>query len=228
MPKKERTKDSFVNKTRLEIFRFICENPATYFYELSKYLDIPIGTLTWHLMKMEDYNIVNSTKFLGKRFYYPRHLRDESVEHAFAALRNETAFEIFNFIDRFPGCIQEDIASHFKKHHDTIRWHVNRLADAKLVRIESRGRRKYHFIDILGEELLEGKLNKINPQFINFVFELFEREGMSPKILEATQETLIIEINFKEYPILHLKMQKLGESYIHNRFIEFRELSVLG
>ncbi len=228
MPKKERMRESFVNKIRLEIFRFICENPATYFYEISKYLDIPIGTLTWHLMKMEDLGVVNSTKFLGKRFYYPKYLRTEEVEHAFAALRNDTAFEIFNFIDRFPGCIQEDIASSFKKHHDTIRWHVNRLINAKLVRVESKGRKKFHFIDTLGEELLEGKLNKITNQFVNFVFELFEREGMSPKILEATQETLVLEINYKEYPVLHLKMQKLGESYIHNRFIEFKELSVIG
>ncbi len=228
MPKKERMRESFVNKIRLEIFRFICENPATYFYEISKYLDIPIGTLTWHLMKMEDLGVVNSTKFLGKRFYYPKYLRTEEVEHAFAALRNDTAFEIFNFIDRFPGCIQEDIASSFKKHHDTIRWHVNRLINAKLVRVESKGRKKFHFIDTLGEELLEGKLNKITNQFVNFVFELFDREGMSPKILEATQETLVLEINYKEYPVLHLKMQKLGESYIHNRFIEFKELSVIG
>ncbi len=105
---------------------------------------------------------------------------------------------------------------------------MNRLINAKLVRVESKGRKKFHFIDTLGEELLEGKLNKITNQFVNFVFELFDREGMSPKILEATQETLVLEINYKEYPVLHLKMQKLGESYIHNRFIEFKELSVIG
>ncbi len=147
---------------RRELYTVLCENPGTYLLELVDLLESRLGTLTWHLRVLENEGLVKSIKFAGKRLYYPRMLRTQEAEMAYSTLRSETAQKIFVYILDHPGCYQEQMAEALGVHHDTIRWHVTRMNDAGLLRVERVGKTRRHYLAALGQALVDGSLNTIS------------------------------------------------------------------
>jgi predicted transcriptional regulator len=151
---------------RRDLYQVLCENPGTYLIELVTLLESPLGTLTWHLRILEREGLVKSIKFAGKRLYYPKMLRSQEAEMAYLTMRSETAQKVFAYIVNNPGCYQELMAEAIGVHHDTIRWHVTRMQKVGLIKVKRKGRKKMHFLDILGENLLRGSLNSITETFV--------------------------------------------------------------
>jgi len=180
---------------RRELFTILCESPGTYLLELADMLESPLGTLTWHLRILEREGLVKSTKFAGKRIYYPNMLRTQEAELAFLTLRSKTARRIFLYVVNHSGCYQEEMAEALNVHHDTIRWHVNRMVTTRLVRIERVGRKKKHFLDEIGQALLDGSLNTMSETFIMFLMEKLEQGCLNPEIREKTPEKVTIRID---------------------------------
>ena len=86
-----------VHPLRRKIYSIIAENPGTYFFNLAKFLELPQGTLNWHLKRLESVNLIKSIKFAGKRVYYPSGLRSAEAAKIFTALLPDTAKKIFVF-----------------------------------------------------------------------------------------------------------------------------------
>ena len=79
---------------RRKIYSILAENPGSYFFDLAKYLELPQGTLNWHLKRLEEDHLIKSLKYAGKRIYYPAGLRSAEAERIFAVLRPKTAKKI--------------------------------------------------------------------------------------------------------------------------------------
>ncbi len=194
MPRQRRM-SLLLHPFRRELFTILCESPGTYLLELADMLESPLGTLTWHLRILEREGLVKSTKFAGKRIYYPNMLRTQEAELAFLTLRSKTARRIFLYVVNHSGCYQEEMAEALNVHHDTIRWHVNRMVTTRLVRIERVGRKKKHFLDEIGQALLDGSLNTMSETFIMFLMEKLEQGCLNPEIREKTPEKVTIRID---------------------------------
>ncbi len=180
---------------RRDLYRVLCENPGTYLLELVDILESPLGTLTWHLRILEREGLVKSIKFAGKRIYYPRMLRSKQAEMAYLTLRSKTAQKIFSYIVNNPGCYQEMMAESLGVHHDTIRWHVSRMQEVGLIRVEREGRKKRHFLAELGEALIEGSLNVISEAYVMFLMEKLEEGCLNPEIVERSVDQITIRID---------------------------------
>jgi predicted transcriptional regulator len=183
---------------RRDLYQVLCENPGTYLLELVEMLESPLGTLTWHLRILEREGLVKSIKFAGKRLYYPKMLRSREAEMAYLTMRSETAQKIFAFIVNNPSCYQEQMAENLGVHHDTVRWHVTRMEEVGLCRVEKHGRKKKHYLDELGRALMEGSLNTISEAFVMFLLEKLEDGCLNPEIRESNEEQVTIRIDCPE------------------------------
>ncbi|NHJ13821.1 MAG: winged helix-turn-helix transcriptional regulator [Candidatus Thorarchaeota archaeon] len=183
---------------RRDLYQVLCENPGTYLLELVEMLESPLGTLTWHLRILEREGLVKSIKFAGKRLYYPRMLRSQEAEMAYLTMRSDTAKQIFAYVVNNPGCYQEEMAATLGVHHDTVRWHVSRMEEVGLIRVERDGRKKKHFLDELGQSLMAGSLNTISEAYVMFLMEKLEDGCLNPEIREATDDHVTIRIDCPE------------------------------
>ncbi|MFW9953437.1 MAG: winged helix-turn-helix transcriptional regulator [Candidatus Thorarchaeota archaeon] len=183
---------------RRDLYQILCENPGTYLLELVDLLESPLGTLTWHLRILEREGLVKSIKFAGKRLYYPRMLRSREAEMAFLTMRSETARKVFAFVVNNPGCYQEQMAESLGVHHDTVRWHISRMEEVGLIRVERAGRKKKHYLADLGNALMEGSLNTITETYVLFLMEKLEDGCLNPQIKESSPEQVLIRIDCPE------------------------------
>ncbi|MHA1908780.1 MAG: winged helix-turn-helix transcriptional regulator [Candidatus Thorarchaeota archaeon] len=183
---------------RRDLYQILCENPGTYLLELVDLLESPLGTLTWHLRILEREGLVKSIKFAGKRLYYPKMLRSEEAEMAYLTLRSDTAGKIFAYVVNNPGCYQEQMAESLGVHHDTVRWHISRMEEVGLVKVERVGRKKKHNLAELGNHLLEGSLNTISEGYVLFLMEKLEEGCLNPEIRESTSDQMLIRIDCPE------------------------------
>ena len=192
---------------RRNIYQLVCETPGSYFYEIVSALATPQGTLSWHLRMLEKDGLIKSAKFGGKRLYFPKMLRSESAEKAFAILKNSTAGKIFDHIINNPGCYQTEIAEKIDIHHDTVRHHIIRLAEAKLIDIIRDGRTVKYFPGDLGKELINGSLNVLSERYIQFLFEKLEEGCMHPEIVERDLHSISLRIECPNSEDISLKIE---------------------
>jgi DNA-binding transcriptional ArsR family regulator len=187
---------------RREIFKLIVEAPGSYFYNLTKAFGDEStnpsspATVQWHLRKLINAGLIDTVKHGGKRVYYPKGLRDKEVEKAYTILRNKTAKEIFQFIVNNENAYQKQIASAIRDgvHHDTVRWHTQRLAEVGLIEERSEGRMVKYSIGPFGKKLLDGSLNVLKENFIYHLTNILKENCLYPTITEQTKDKLIVKI----------------------------------
>jgi predicted ArsR family transcriptional regulator len=90
------------------------------------------------------------------------------------------------------------MAENLGVHHDTIRWHVSRMEEVGLCRVEKEGRKKKHFLDELGQALMAGSLNTISEAFVMFLLEKLEDGCLNPEIRESKEDHVTIRIDCPE------------------------------
>lgn len=192
---------------RRSIYQLVCETPGAYFYEIVSALATPQGTLSWHLRMLEKDGLIKSTKFGGKRLFFPKMLRSESAEKAYAILKNNTAAKVFDHIVNNPGCYQTEIAEKLNIHHDTVRHHITRLAEANLIDIIRDGRTVKYFPGDLGKELINGSLNVLSERYIRFLFDKLEEGCMTPEIVDRDLHSISLRIECPNSEDISLKIE---------------------
>ena len=195
---------------RRKIYSILAENPGSYFFDLAKYLELPQGTLNWHLKRLEDDQLIKSLKFAGKRIYYPAGLRSAEAERIFTVLRPDTAKKIFNFILNNPSAFQSQIAQGIDPpvHHDTVRYHLNRLEKVGLVKTKRSGRTVQIFPGEVAENLQDGSLTAISDSYVRFLLEKLREGCLHPEVVLQSKKQLVLRIECPdgEDMILNLKM----------------------
>lgn len=155
---------------------------------------ISSATLLYHLSKLEEDNLIDSAKIDGKRIFYPKNLRDFETERAFMILKNENAREIFLYILNHENCFQNEIAREMNLHHDTVRHHISKLADAEMVEKHKEGRQVHFKIGRLGKEILEGSMILFSEAYIRFIISKLADDCHFPEIIERTHDRIRIRV----------------------------------
>jgi DNA-binding transcriptional ArsR family regulator len=189
-----------LHPTRRSIYKLIAEQPGTYFYrlmsEIPKYdKKISSATLLYHLAKLEEAGLIATEKIDGKRIYFPKNLRNPELERAYAILKNDNASKIFIYILNNDGCFQNELARALDVHHDTIRFHTEKLADAELIERKKDGKLVKFSIGSVGKAILEGSMSLFSEAYIRLLLDSLSDECHFPEILSRTKEKLIIRVN---------------------------------
>lgn len=179
---------------RQEVYRWICENPGAYFFEIANALSIPTGTLSWHLRVLEAEGLLEKVKFGGRVIFFPRYLRNAKIEKALLLLRNENVRRIFDIVASNPGISQSEIVERFGLHQDTMRWHMKRMIKAGLIRVEKEGRRNKYYLGEAGKAIVSGEVRKISPSFVDFLMDRLHSERLSPELKSIQASSLTIKL----------------------------------
>jgi predicted transcriptional regulator len=127
---------------RERIFRFIEENPGCHLRKIREALDLAMGTVQYHLDKLEKAGRITSQKQSLHRYYFVVGAFEENEKQLLEVLSNETAREILMFIveGKYPS--QTEISKHIGISSASISWQIKRLQDASIVDEIQEGRFK--------------------------------------------------------------------------------------
>ena len=199
-----------LHPVRRKIYSILAENPGSYFFDLAKFLDLPQGTLNWHLKRLEEDNLIKSIKYAGKRVYYPAGLRSAEAERIFTVLRPPTANKIFTYVLNLPGSFQTQIAQGINPpvHHDTVRYHFTRLEDVGLIETKRSGRTVQIYPGQVAEHLQNGSLTAISDSYVRFLLEKLREGCLHPEVVLKSKKQLVLRVECPdgEDMILNFKM----------------------
>ena len=119
---------------RDRILQFIRENPGCHLRKIKDELDLAMGTVQYHLDKLEKAGRITSQKQSLHKFYFLVGAFEENEKHILEVLSNETAREILMFIieqKKYPS--QSEISKHIAISSPSVSWQIKRLQDYRVI-----------------------------------------------------------------------------------------------
>lgn len=166
-------KEALDNPQRAMLFGCIKGHPGINLKQLSEDFDMKTSTVLWHLRKLEGAELVRSQKANGLRVFYPVSggVEAKTLGAAVAALANENASKILDYITIHPGTPQKGLVNALAINAGTVRWHLRKLKDMGLMAELSQGRSSTFYPTELGIKALNQTLGlsqdvKPVPQFV--------------------------------------------------------------
>ncbi|MHA1911458.1 MAG: winged helix-turn-helix transcriptional regulator [Candidatus Kariarchaeaceae archaeon] len=201
---------------RLEIYKFVSETPGSHLYEIIDNLEIPQGTITWHLRKMSESGLIDTVKIGGRRAFFSKALRGVDTEQAFAMLKSNKAKEIFLYIVKNTSCYQTEMAKDFDLHHDTIRHHCERLESVGLIKTHRDGRVLHHQVGETGKKILTSNIELISHAYISHLTTKLKDECLTPIVEEYSDDSLTMRISCAGYDDVTLKLKLKDWEFIQD------------
>jgi predicted transcriptional regulator len=117
------------DNTTDQILRFIEENPSCHLRKIKKELDLAMGTVQYHLDRLEKAGRITSQKQGLHKHYFLIGAFEENEKQLLEVLSNETAREILMFIieQKYPS--QSEISKHIAISSPSVSWQIKRLQD---------------------------------------------------------------------------------------------------
>lgn len=194
----DKSSSLLMHPVRRDIYRIIIESPGNYFLNIANTLDIPQGTVAWHLKKLQNAGLLETIKFGGKKIYFSPELRHPEIEKAFAVLKSKGAQQIFQFIINHRGTYQSEIARALNQHHDTVRHHITKLLEVNLIEFSKKKRSAHYFIGSIGKKILRGNIEVISRAYIGELFSKLRMECLIPTLLDYSDRHMTIKISCPE------------------------------
>lgn len=140
------------NENRSIIINLILEEPGIHFNEILRRVGISAGNLAWHLDILESYKIIQKRR-VGQYLVYYSYLEKNPLSNLDPKLmKSKTTLEILQLIGDNPGMYQNQIAKRLDLNHKTVKYHLDKLIEVKLIYGDmKRGRQIYYPIIIAPE-----------------------------------------------------------------------------
>ena len=158
------------------VLHFIQENPGCYLRLINRELEVSIGTVQYHLAKLEKMGKITANRYGLYKYYFPIGIFQENQKNVLQILSQETAREILMIIIEQKNPTQKDVTNKIGISSAAINWHIRRLItlniiyeikDGKYKRYQLRVDHKY----IVG--LLRNYYPNIWEKWSNRLIELF-------------------------------------------------------
>lgn len=118
---------------RKKTYDAIEANPGIHMRELDRTLDIPLGTLRYHLRVLEKRGLIVSRKEDKYKRYYAKGKIDKTDKDKLAVLRKELPRTVILFLLEFPGSTHKDISEALDVAPSTISYHLKKLLDDNFI-----------------------------------------------------------------------------------------------
>jgi predicted transcriptional regulator len=135
--------DALDHPRREKLYNIVQDRPGLNWNQLKRESGLSVGALLFHLERLEDADLIlrrDSTNDSEVLLFTPENVdlwRDPSTRVLFG---NESTRRIAQIITENPGCTTNDIADRVDVHPVTVRYHVDKLDDHKLIVREKEGR----------------------------------------------------------------------------------------
>jgi predicted transcriptional regulator len=114
------------------ILLFILENPSCHLRRIKKELGLAMGTVQYHLDRLEKAGRITSQKHGLHKYYFAVGF-EENEKQLLEVLSNETAREILMFIVEQKSPSQTEIGEYVGISPASVNWHIKRLEDLRIV-----------------------------------------------------------------------------------------------
>jgi predicted transcriptional regulator len=121
------------DNTTDQILQFIRENPSCHLRKVRKDLGLAMGTVQYHLDKLEKAGKITTQKHGLHKYYFVVGTFEENEKQILEVLSNETARDILMFIveKKYPS--QTEISNHVGISSASVSWHIKRLLDSRII-----------------------------------------------------------------------------------------------
>jgi predicted transcriptional regulator len=128
------------HKTRDKIYSYITAHPGIHYRGVMQDLNLNMGVLSHHLNMLEQQHYIKSDQDGMYRRFYP----------VGSKLNNGTIIadaqkEILNAIHVNPGITQSDLAKTLNQNRKNVHYHVKKLSNKGMIRVEPAGRESHCF-----------------------------------------------------------------------------------
>ena len=137
-----------------KVLFFIQDNPGCHLRRIKKEIGISMGTVQYHLHKLEKMGRVTSTRRGLYKYYFPSGLFRENEKEILEVLTHETARKILMFIIEQKSPTQTDIVNSVRISARSISWHVGRLIALKMIREIKDGKYKRYQLQDDAKDIL--------------------------------------------------------------------------
>jgi len=112
---------------RRKIYDYIFKNPGLHFREIQRKMNIPYGTLNYHIKYLVKQDLVSSKFENGYRRYFISEKLGRKEEEVLNLLRQEVPRYILLYIMFHKVCSQVELSKALEKKPSTIDFHLNKL-----------------------------------------------------------------------------------------------------
>jgi predicted transcriptional regulator len=135
--------DIFQNENRIKIVKEIINKPGIHHNELMRTCDLQSGQLQWHLDILLINQIIKKQTKGQYSLYFPNLKSfEEPLESKKGIIRNSSSHNVLEIIRNNPGITSSIIAKKTHLAKNTIKYHVDKLLELKLIYTKRVGRKK--------------------------------------------------------------------------------------
>ncbi|MBN2154629.1 MAG: hypothetical protein JW776_01115 [Candidatus Lokiarchaeota archaeon] len=138
----------FENEMRNKILDLIIDEPGIHYKELFRKAETSASNLAWHLDILETYKIIKKARVGNYLVFYPYIDKNPFADFNQSIAKSKTALEIFEIIGDNPGTYPSKIANRMELDHRTVKYHIDKLSDVGLIRIQKKGRKLLLYTNI--------------------------------------------------------------------------------
>ncbi len=131
---------------RRKIYRFILKNPGTQASKIAEILKISGQLADYHLIALEESEIISSVKEEGYRRYYVKGKIGSSERKRISILRQENPLKIVLYLLRHPYSKHKDILEDIDISKSTLSYHLNKLVKYEIVSVGRSGPDKVYVV----------------------------------------------------------------------------------
>ena len=128
------------------VLRFIQENPGCHLRQIKKQLEVSMGTVQYHLERLEKMGRITSGRHGLYKYYFPVGIFEENEKDLLRVLSQETAREILMVIIEQRNPTQTDIVNKIGISSASVNWHIGRLIGLKIIDEIREGKYKRYLL----------------------------------------------------------------------------------
>jgi DNA-binding transcriptional ArsR family regulator len=133
------------NENRNNIIDLVLNEPGIHFNELLRKTGLAAGNLVWHLDILQTYKIIGKKRVGNFIAYFPYYQKNPLSNIDLKLQKSKLTLEILEMIEEEPGIWNNLITKKFKVDHKTIHYHLSKLNELGLIKLEKEGRKKKIF-----------------------------------------------------------------------------------
>lgn len=147
-------------ETRRRIYQHLQESPGTHMREIGRVLDIPMGTLEYHLHYLVKANLLTTREDARYTRYFATGGLSRQEKDVLAVLRQKVPRQIAAHLLLSPGTTHGALLEKFELSGSTLSFHLKKLVSRGLVSVEKVGRENLYTVierDLVAKVLIQHK-----------------------------------------------------------------------
>lgn len=124
------------------VIHFIRDHPGCHLRRIRNELGISMGTVQYHLARLEKAGRIASNRHGLFRYYFPIGVFQDNEKNLLEILSQETARDILIFIIEQKNPTQTDIVARIGVSAASVSWHLNRLTELGVITEVKEGKYK--------------------------------------------------------------------------------------